>query len=306
VSLLPPGFDWHSSGTTTVTLAALREGLKERNLPVRIAGGKGSCAGVSDIADGIAWDADRLMLVSRLAAKVDNAAVQDGCRLYHQSLIYSSNSWAIVQQGMRTDISFARRYHWHSSCPSMVLEPHAAILGIGGKAADFTSAFSRQIVSDMLETARSRRPSWYEANISSAAGQRHLEDFTLPPLKRLYLPWTLNWKVLRHNFERIFEAQPGSFQELLTLQGVGAKTLFALAAAANLIYGSEPSWKDPVRFSFAVGGKDGIPYPVDTGRMEETAEMLTQAVTSMRLGDREKRVMLSTLSRFFSREYIFH
>ncbi len=303
------GFDWHSSGTTTVTLAALREGMEARGLPVHIVGGKGKASRdiegqLSKSGSGyLSSNASRLAGISRLAAKVDGVALQDGYSIYHHTMLLDeTGGWAVIQQGMNEGNGYARRYHWRSSeSRSMVEEPHTAILGERAvRVIDFTSASSRQTRDDMVEIAGSRRSEWYNGMLSGAdEHQSLLDDYTGEPVKRLRLDWSANWALLRNNIERILDMQPSNFEELLMVRGVGCKTLLALAMASNLVYGDEPSWSDPVRYSFAVGGKDGIPYPVDTRRMEKTAEIIRQAVESSKVGDVARKRALGSLSAFF-------
>ena len=303
------GFDWHSSGTTTVTLAAMKEGMSERGLPVHIVGGKGRASRsieeqLSDIkSERISNRIGELARISRLSAKVDGVAVQDGYDIYHHALILDEQgSWAVIQQGMNGGTGYARRYHWES-CDhrSMVNEPHSAIVGKHEPLVrDFTAREGEEMRKDLVEIAVGRKEEWYNGMILSRdEHQSLLDDFSGTVTKRLKLDWSANWSILRDSIRRILEIQPSNFEELLLVRGVGKKTLLAIAMAANLVYGDEPSWKDPVLYSFAVGGKDGIPYPVNTRRMEQTAEIIRQAVESARISDSGRKKALQDLSSFF-------
>lgn len=305
------GFDWHSSGTTTVTLAALREGMSERGLPIHILGGKGKSStsvpeqllSLQDRESKI--DAEKLTRISRLSARVDTVALQDGFDIYHHSLIIdNTGEWAVVQQGMNGASHYARRYHWLSSDrKQMVVEPHSAILGASSKnVTDFTSKEGSGLRSDIVDVAREKESGWYNGMLLARDEHQSLiDDFTGERRKRLRLDWSANWTLLRRNIERISREQPKDFEELLLVRGIGKKTMLALAMAVNLVYGEEPSWRDPVRYSFAVGGKDGIPYPVDTGRMANMAEIIGQAIESSRVGDHARKRALKALSSFFSK-----
>lgn len=303
------GFDWHSSGTTTVTLAALREGMSERSLPVHILGGKGKSStsvpvqllSLQESEPGI--DAEKLTRISRLSARVDTVALQDGFDIYHHTLVVDDKGdWAVVQQGMNGENGYARRYHWLSTDEKpLVVEPHNAILGdMATGVKDFTSSGGEQLRRDLVEVANQKESSWYNGMLLARDEHQSLiDDFTGWQGKRLRLDWSANWTLLKKNIERIRKEQPDDFENLLLVRGVGKKTMLALAMAVNLVYGQEPSWKDPVRYSFAVGGKDGIPYPVNTGRMERTAAIIGQAIESSRVGDISRKRALRALSAFF-------
>lgn len=303
------GFDWHSSGTTTVTLAAMKEGMAARNLQLHIVGGKGKAStSISEQLSSInsAYiqnNIEGISRISRLSARVDNIAVQDGYDLYHHSvLLDEAGNWSVIQQGMNERNGYARRYHWQSERQgSMVIEPHQAILGEAEHSVtDFTARESEGVRRDMVEIGRERNAVWYNGILlGTDRHQTVLDDFSGGTAKRLRLDWSANWKLLKKNIETITSEQPRNFEELLQVKGVGKKTLMALAMACNLVYGDEPSWRDPVRYSFAVGGKDGIPYPVNTKRMEKTADIIRQAVEEARVGDAAKSRALRTLSGYF-------
>ncbi len=311
------GFDWHSSGTTTVTLAAIKEGMGERGLPVHIVGGKGKAS--RNIGEQLLKlrssyvdsNVEKLSLISRLSAKVDSVALQDGYDVYHHALLLDEDGdWAVIQQGMNEQSGYARRYHWESEdIRSMVNKPHSAILGeSSGCVKDFTAPESEEMRRDVVEIAKSRKTEWYNGILLAKDDRQSLlDDFAGTATRRLRLDWSANWSLLRKNIDRIISEQPSDFEELLLVRGVGKKTLLALAMAVNLVYGDEPSWRDPVRYSFAVGGKDGIPYPVDTGRMEQMAGIITQAVESSKVRDRGRKKALMALSSFFrsSQDRIF-
>ena len=303
------GFDWHSSGTTTVTMAALREGMAERRLPLYVVGGKGKASKSVEqqlmmIESGTVQNrVPELYRISRLSAKVDSSALQDGYDIYHHTMILDeSGSWAVIQQGMNEANGYARRYHWlWEAGSSMVSSPHSAIVGERGReVVDFSAKEVEKLRNDIVDIAASRKADWYNGILLIRdAHQSVLDDYSGDETKRLRLDWSANWTLLRRNIERIIEAQPGNFSDLLLIRGVGRKTLLAMGMAANLVYGDEPSWSDPVRYSFAVGGKDGIPYPVDVRRMEQMSAIITQAVEGSRVGDGARKSALQSLAGYF-------
>ncbi|UCE92266.1 MAG: DUF763 domain-containing protein [Methanobacteriota archaeon] len=304
------GFDWHSSGTTTVTCGALRKGLEDAGIGVRLAGGKG--ANVRDAVGQIRWLADagfisdasanELERSSRLSAKVDSCAVQDGHDIYHHTIIFDeSGRWTVVQQGMSDRTGFARRYHWCSSDldGDFVREPHTGIAGTRtGEVLDLTSDASTQarVVSTDLGC---EKPSRVEGIIrmASLGHQKSLTEFTDRAEETLFrsymMPKRVDWNALR----RCYEAQPTNYEELLLVKGVGPKLTRALALISQAVYGAPLSWEDPVKFSFAVGGKDGVPFPVDRESMDAATRTLREAVDQSRIGVQDRKDALKRLSR---------
>jgi len=299
------GFDWHSSGVTTTTTGALKEAVRERaaDLGLFVAGGKGAASRKTPseiIAYGehhsIAAPADRLVYASKLSAKVDNTAVQDGYQLYHHTFFFTqSGDWAVVQQGMNEANGWARRYHWLSTgVEDFVNEPHAAIC----------SERRGQLVLNMVasESEESRKASALlaaEPPDKLARELRRARELELPARHHI-----ITADIRPESFERTlakaYENPPADFEALLGTQGVGPKTIRALALIADLLYGAKPSLRDPATFSFAHGGKDGIPYPVDRPTYDKSIEVLRQAVDRAKLNDREKLAALKRLARHTS------
>jgi hypothetical protein len=304
------GYDWHSSGTTTVTCAALKEAIDPGETGVAILGGKGK-ASKQTIADiervGTTFDFStdtikNMQYASKMAAKVDNAAIQDQYSLYHHVFFFSEDKeWGVIQQGMNTENHYARRYHWLSSrVPSFLCEPHESILGIQSAipVLDMTAKQSlntQQISLDLInDNPYHLRDAW--ARLLKNTNQTSLDDWIRfqrkpKPLPHLDMPRTINWKKMKE----IYEIQPQSYEEFMSLPGIGGQTVKALALISDLIYGSEPSWKDPVKYSFAVGGKDGVPFPVDTKAMDESTHILEEGISQSALGDNEKLQALKRL-----------
>ena len=315
------GFDWHSSGITTVMTAVLRQALRPEEHGLAVCGGKGkrSLATPHDIA--IACEAlglgeearEELTYASRMCAKVDNAAVQDGYALYHHALFVAEDgTWAVVQQGMCPADRTARRYHWLSEgLGSFVVEPHAGIAGdvVRSRVLDMTARESEGCRRASVDLAmegprrvrrllRSLRPRWQETLCRWLPGGQEGEGGSLRvELAYLRMPLNANWDALA----RACELQPGDYEELLAIRGLGPATVRALALIAGLVYGEEPCWRDPARFSFAFGGKDGVPYPVDRELMDEATSLLEDALERARLGDKERLAALKRLRELMAK-----
>jgi hypothetical protein len=307
------GYDWHSSGTTTVTCGALKEAINPGTLGVTVCGGKGAasrhtladieaCSEKYNLSTSIV---ERFQYCSRMAAKVDNTAIQDGHTLYHHVFLISENKqWAVIQQGMNTETKYARRYHWMSEdLEDFVCEPHNTIVGDDrhDHVLDMTARQSRmtqKVSMDLVNDHPSHlQQDW--AILTKHETQRTLDEWVSPGSKQysypcLRMPRTINWRKMKE----IYDVHPTNYEELLALRGVGPNTVRALALISDLIYNEKPSWKDPVRFSFTVGGKDGVPYPVDRSAMDESAMMIRTGVEQAKIGEKEKLQALRRLKNF--------
>jgi len=284
------GFDWHSSGLTTTVCGALKEGLRDvgAELGIFVAGGKGATsrktpAEITATCERLGRDPEPLVYASRISAKVDNSAVQDGYQLYHHSFVFTDKGqWCIVQQGMSDATSMARRYHWLSdNVRDYVNEPHAAICCdtvaptlnlVAAQSADVRSA-SALLAGEKPEVTL------------DALG--HLPSLEMPRRHEVSTG-DINPQYLAKVLLRTYERAPADFESLLSIEGVGAKTLRALALTSELIYGARASHDDPARFSFAHGGKDGTPYPVDRQTYDKTIEVMRQALNGARIDRNEK------------------
>jgi hypothetical protein len=291
------GFDWHSSGVTTTVCAAVKEGIKDidRDLGFFAAGGKGSTSRktplqIVEACERIGCDPQPLVYASRMAAKIDSAAVQDGYQLYHHVFFFTASSeWSVVQQGMSDAASTARRYHWLSDrVTSFVDEPHSAVCcDRRSEALNLVSHANEPIRRYSTELA-TERP---DVTIH-ALGHVH----TLSPESTLAMPvrHTLfpELDVATPRLERIllktYERAPENFEALLGIEGVGPKTLRALALASELVHGTRASMLDPARFAFAHGGKDGTPFPVDKPTYDKTIEVFTNAINRAAVDRSEK------------------
>ncbi len=294
------GYDWHSSGVTTTLCGAVKEGIKglERDLGLFVAGGKGRTSRktpseIETWGELISLDPAPLVYASRMSAKVDSAAVQDGYQLYHHTFLFTKRgSWSVVQQGMNENNRYARRYHWLSEAVTdFVNEPHSAILSESkGQALNLVAGESDPARTTISSIVLNEKPEKIMADL------KRLKTLTLPA--RHYLstddlhPDSLS-KILLSTYER----QPQDFEQLLGLQGVGAKTIRALSLISELVYGVAPSYRAPVRYSFAHGGKDGIPYPIDRDTYDQSIELLRKAINKAKLGLSEKQETLNRLGR---------
>ncbi len=294
------GFDWHSSGLTTTSCGAVKEGIKglEHELGFYAAGGKGKVSRqtpeeIKRTCDKTGYDADVLVTASRLSAKVDSSAVQDGYQIYHHAFFFTKNGhWCVVQQGMNEDNGMARRYHWlGNESTDFVNEPHSAVCcDQRGQALNFVARESH--ISRERVTQLASQP------------DREAEHLLLkrPELMMPRRHWVrsedINPKYMHKILLKTYAQAPQDFTQLLGIQGVGPKTLRALALTAELIYGTKTSVRDPARFSFAHGGKDGTPYPVDKENYDKTIDVLHCALNRANIDHSEKRDALKRLGRF--------
>jgi hypothetical protein len=285
------GFDWHSSGLTTTVCGAIKEGFRECGGEVGLyfAGGKGRTSRKTPTEilriceEKAISQAERFVYASKMAAKVDNTALQDGYQLYHHLFFFSEDGrWGVIQQGMNPYSRKARRYHWLSSkIKDFVEEPHAAIccdrLSNCLNMVARESGGTREIVAELSREGPDRC-------ISELEGLKTLD---LPPHHSLFLGH-LNPQSLRKVLLKTYERKPEHFEALLGIEGVGPKTIRALALIGELVYGKAPSWRDPVSFSFAHGGKDGHPYRIRRDHYDLTIQILKEAINRAKIGDYER------------------
>ncbi len=295
------GFDWHSSGVTTTVCGALKEAVKgmEDDLGVYVCGGKGGASRktpteIREFSDRFGLDGELLVRASRMSAKVDSAALQDGFQVYHHVFIGTlDGQWAVVQQGMNTDTGWARRYHWLSEgLNDFVVEPHEAIACdhavqplnmVAQEAGD-----SRSIVAEVA----GGKP---DAVVKELARIRSL---SLPEHHPVF-PADISERYLQKVLVRTYEKPPVDFADLLLVPGIGPKTVRALALIADVAYGAKPSFRDPATYSFALGGKDGYPYPVNRTEYDRATSILEKSIKEAKLGRREKLDALRRLEKHY-------
>ena len=305
------GMDWHSSGITTSVLGALKRGLApvENELGIHVCGGRGRHSRKTPdelvaLAARIGFDGDALARTSRLVAKVDSAAVQDGYQLYlHGFVVADDGKWTIVQQGMRPESKTARRYHWLSEgVRSFVDEPHAAIAGpahgellnLTDRRAARSQAAQLALVAagpdaTLRELSRFPRPMPSPSSMPSSS-QPHL---ALPDHHEVR-PTDVLLRRMHGTLAAAAARAPVDFADLLLTPGLGARTVQALALVAEVVHGAPCRFTDPARFSLAHGGKDGHPFPVPLRVYDETLRVMRHAVDAARLGNDER---LSALRR---------
>jgi uncharacterized protein len=294
------GMDWNSSGVTTAVMAALRKSVNPRSdeLGLYVCGGKGkqslqTPAELVAVGDRTGLDGLALAQHSRLSAKVDNTAVQDGFQLYLHSFVVARNgNWSVVQQGMNGDAGLARRYHWHSvGMQSFVDEPHTGICGESqGQILNLVAHEAIPAQTAMLQIAREN------------------PDRMLAEIKRVVLPTHHEVKASDVNLKRLGailylaqEHRPAEFQDLLLLPGLGPRTLQSLALVSEVIHGTPSRFTDPARYTFAHGGKGGRPYPVPVAVYDQTIATLRQTVEQARMGQTDKQQALKKLTTLAQR-----
>jgi hypothetical protein len=303
------GFDWHSSGLTTTTTGALKESLPKLNLGIGIAGGKGKTS--RKAPEQIQKEGDKLNLgeskinelirTSRLSAKVDNSLLQDGFNLYHHVFVFTKDKWIVIQQGLEEKGDYARRYHWISDNiqKSLVNEPHKAIvsdkltkpLNLTDQNVEETRNCSLDLIKEnpihLQKYLKEKRKDKEQTSIS---------DFTqtFSMVKQHFPEITADMKILI----KAYESQPDNYEELILVRGMGSKNIRALALISNLVHGTPLSWKDPCKFSFTHGGKDGWPEPVDQKRYNNSIEFLDNAIKDARLNNRNRLRALKRLNSF--------
>jgi uncharacterized protein len=300
------GMDWHSSGITTSVIGALKRGLTplQKELGVHVCGGRGrysrqTPSELISIGDQVGFDGGKLAQASRLVAKVDSAAVQDGFDLYlHGFVVTDDGHWAVVQQGMNGERRQARRYHWLSEgLTSFVDDPHTAIEGAGQgeivNLADRRAAPSRCAQLDLLS---SLGPDRIVSELARLEGPEPRTEVDVQPLlPHLVMPTHHDVRPedvvarrLRGNLAAAADRGPTDFPEMLLTPGVGARTVRALAMVAEVVHGAPCRFSDPGRFSLAHGGKDRHPFPVPLKVLDETIKVWKSAVQKAKLGRDEE------------------
>lgn len=322
-------FDWNASGLTTILTAALKEAIREQeeDLGLFICGGKGRTSRRTP-EEIRTWGArlalpeshaEHLVTNSRMSAKVDSSLVQDGFQIYHHTLFFSRDGeWAVVQQGMNTEWQRARRYHWFSErITDLIVEPHSGIISQPGQqslpvlnltaregesgrgmSVEMVNASYRTLIKDLLLLDRYANPNSRMARVQNDRGEQltFLElssrEFKTHPLLHEQFGSS---PYLRKILGKLVDEKPEDYQALLATEGVGPKTVRALALVGEVIYGARNSYRDPARYSFAHGGKDGTPYPVDRRTYDRTIDLLKKAIEKSRLNPGEKNQAVNRL-----------
>ncbi|MEM2137124.1 MAG: DUF763 domain-containing protein [Candidatus Methanomethylicia archaeon] len=317
------GFDWHSSGSTTVTCGVLRETLMKVNVNLAIAGGKGkrSLETINDIKEiSKRFELNdeitrRLEESSRIVAKIDNAAIQDGFKIYHHSMIISKNGkWCVIQQGMNIELKYARRYHWFSeNIKNIIEEPHTAItcplkMSEVLNLVDKESSNARKTIVDIVnENPNKIKREIGEINrilSKSESIEKWLKNYSNQSNQKYYILYKpinedkINWDILN----KIYNVNINDFKELLLQRGIGPNTLRALSLISELIYNEPPSKRDPVthiydplKWSYTVGGKDGIPYPISKRQYDNVIMELKSILEAVKRNEKEREMAFKNL-----------
>ena len=315
------GYDWHSSGTTTVLGGVLREVFNPEDHELIVAGGKGKASlrvkdHLQEQAKALDYtedDVEKLSETSRLVAKIDNAAIQDGFSLYHHLMIVSDQNWAIIQQGIDENILKARRHHWLSEgLDDFLDDPHKDISSeiLKNEALNMATKDSkecRKVSLDLIADGPNRIKR-YLSKLKDR-NQTSLDDFFSPkksirlkslPHLDMPIPFTLKWE----SVEMAKELAVNDYTELLKIRGLGPGMIRALALISEFVWGEPPSWKDPAKYAYAVGGKDGVPFITNLKRMERCAEILENALEQARLNTSDKLNALKRLHKFKKRKVL--
>ncbi len=287
------GFDWHSSGLTTVLTGALKEAFnQDKTLGIKVAGGKGKTAPKTPEQILSSGGTLKLVRTSKLVAKVDNCLIQDGFSLYHHTFFFDEKgNWGVVQQGISSS-GWARRYHWCSlKVRNLLLEPHAGVISSTRrkKALNLVHRKSKGTQKAILCLVKKPQAVFKIAKNPPASLPRH-HGLTIHQITKDRLK-----KVLLTSYER----QPSSFRDFLLIRGVGPKTVRALALISDLIFNTNPSYEDVKTYSFAVGGKDGYPYPVDRKVYDRVIAVLQQDIQRTKMGFRQKDSLLKRIKAIY-------
>jgi hypothetical protein len=305
------GFDWNSSGLTTTTLGALKEAVwgLEDELGIYICGGKGKTSRKTPdeikmfgLTRGFDFY-EKLIYASKITAKVDSCLIQAGFQIYHHNFIFTKDGkFAVVQQGMNTKLQKARRYHWLSlKIQDFTEEPHSGIVSdVRLKPLNLVAKESRENKEISVEMVR-EEPKTFLRDIKlisekfdSLMKQKRLPGFCEMELKDVEFyhhpveKEKFDLKRLKKTIEKAHFLKPENFEQLLMTEGVGPKTIRALSLVSEIIYGAKPSYEDPARYSFAHGGKDSTPYPVDRTTYDQTLEILEKAIKKAKISSKEK------------------
>lgn len=289
------GMDWHSSGITTSVMGALKRAINpmSKELGIYICGGRGKHSRKTPeelmrLSETTGLDGDALVRSSRLTAKVDNTAIQDGFQLYlHNFIVTDQGEWTVVQQGLNDQSGMARRYHWHSKhFQSYVDKPHVGVTGINqGLILNLTDHNAQPTREGILSVAQ-----------SSPDRMLHEARKIIMPKHHAITKDDINMKRLGAVLTLAHETDINNFESLLLLQGLGPRTLQSLTLVSEVIHGTPSRFTDPARFSFAHGGKDGHPFPVPLKVYDETIATLKHAVERARVGQSDKQDAIHQLS----------
>lgn len=296
------GMDWHSSGITTSVMYALKRGInsRAREFGLCICGGRGKYSRRTPdelrfLADATGMDGDKLINSSKLVAKVDSTAVQDGFQLYmHNFILSSEGDWTVVQQGMNVETKTARRYHWSSeNLRSFIDTPHTGVTGENeGLILNLTASDAGSTRDRILDFSK-ENPDRVIKEIKNVI--KYDDNKIVVPKRSIVMPAHHDVRAEDVNLKRLgavlataYESEPKDFESLLLTPGLGPRTLQSLTLVSEVIYGTPSRFTDPARFSFAHGGKDGHPFPVPIKIFDESIRVLHESIEKSKLGYKDK------------------
>ena len=319
------GFDWHSSGLTTVVTGVLKQSLNSEQHRITISGGKGKNSTkpkyeIKTLAEKnynfSTSKINQLLYASKMSAKIDNSAIQDGFNLYHHMIFFDDDAnWTIIQQGLNEKYKLARRYHWISdNLINYIIEPHKGIIGqeriplclnMTSKEAeenrkscvDLVKEGSNSIQSyiyKIMETNTFEKlDKWISLNRLHSDGNNFVEQ-RYSHIEKYEMPRKINWKTM----DELYDISPTNYEHLISQNGVGPSTVRALALISEIIYGNRASWSDPVKYNYAHGGKDGVPYPIARNTYDNSIKYLSEAINGSEIEKIEKLSSLKRLSMY--------
>ena len=315
------GFDWHSSGLTTVVTGVLKQSLNCEEHGITISGGKGKNSTkpkyeISNLAEknyNLSTNKiNKLLYASKMSAKIDNSAIQDGFNLYHHMIFFDDNgNWTIIQQGLNEKYKLARRYHWISdNLINFIIEPHKGIIGneriplclnMTSREAEENRKSCVDIVKEGSNSIKSSIYKIVEPNSLEnldkwiSTNRFHYDSNNFVEQNHTYIekyemPRKLNWKTM----DELYDICPTNYEHLISQTGVGPSTVRALSLISEIIYGNRASWSDPVKYNYAHGGKDGVPYPIARNSYDNSIKYLSEAINGSEV---EKQERISSLKR---------
>ncbi len=317
------GFDWHSSGLTTVVTGVLKQSLNFEEHGITISGGKGKNSikpkyEIYKLAEknyNLSTNKiDKLLYASKMSAKVDNSAIQDGFSLYHHMIFFDGDgNWTIIQQGLNEKFKLARRYHWLSdNLIDFIIEPHKGIIGneripfclnMTSREAeenrkscvDLVKEGSNSIKSSIYKIVQTNSfenlDKWISPN-RLHSDTNNFDEQISTYVEKYIMPRKINWKTM----DELYDTRPTNYEHLISLNGVGPSTVRALALISEIIYGTRASWRDPVKYNYAHGGKDGVPYPIARNTYDNSITYLSEAINGAEIDKLEKISSLKRLS----------
>jgi len=332
------GFDWHSSGLTTVVTGVLKQSLTSQQHGITISGGKGKNSTkpkyeIYKLAEknyNLSTNKiNKLLYASKMSAKIDNSAIQDGFSLYHHIIFFDGDgNWTIIQQGLNEKYKIARRYHWISdNLINFIIEPHKGIIGneriplclnMTSREAeenrkscvDLVKEGSNSIKSSIYKIVETNTfenlDKWIPMNRSSSDSNSFVEQMRTY-IEKYDMPRKINWKTM----DALYDISPTNYEHLISQNGVGPSTIRALALISEIIYGNRASWSDPVKYNYAHGGKDGVPYPIARKTYDNSIKYLSEAINGSEIEKLEKISSLKRLSIysniiFNTNDYDYH